>query len=557
MRQRLKTLLDEAIAAAIAAGELPPEAADTDFSIGTPPTPELGDFSSNAAMALAKVARRAPQQIAQILVAHLPSDRHVDSVEVAPPAFLNFHLSQAWFADTVAECLRLGEAYGRADWGAGKRVQVEFVSANPVGPIHIGNARGGPYGDVLASLLEATGHTVEREYYVNDGPENTQIGIFGASLQARYLQALGEDAELPEKGYQGEYVTELAARILAEHGDRHRDVPRDSEGAFIFFNLVRDHMIEVLREDCEAVGIRFDVWFSEQTLYETGAVSAAVARLAELGVTYERDGAVWLRSSEFGDDEDRVVVRQTGSPTYLASDVAYGMNKVLDRGFQRIFYVWGPDHAGYVARLKAALRAVGIPPDDVEIIIYQIVRILREGEPVKMSKRAGNAIWLSDIVEEVGRDAVRFFFLMRSVDAHLDFDLAIASRQTEENPVYYSQYAHARIRSICREGEARGLAGSSTENLHLLTHPAERELMRCISNYPEMITDATVRRAPHRLTHYSTDMARMFHQFYGVCRVLDAEAPELSSARLALCEAAAQVLGNLLGLLGVSAPERM
>ncbi len=557
MRQRLKTLLDEAIAAAIAAAELPPESADTDFSIDSPPRPELGDFSANAAMALAKVARRAPQQIAQVLLAHLPIDPLVESVEIAPPAFINFHVSQAWFAEAVAGCLKRGEAYGRDDWGAGKRVQVEFVSANPVGPIHIGNARGGPYGDVLASLLEATGHSVAREYYINDGPGNTQAQTFGASLQARYLQALGEEVELPEKGYQGEYVTDLAAGILADHGDKYRDVPRDGEGAYLFFTLVRDSMIDVLREDCEALGIRFDEWFCESNLYDTGAVTAAVARLAELGATYERDGAVWLRSSEFGDDEDRVVVRQTGAPTYIAGDVAYGMNKVIDRGFEHIIYVWGPDHAGYVARLKAALRAVGIAPEDVEIIIYQIVRVLREGEPVKMSKRAGNAIWLREIVEEVGRDAVRFFFLMRSVDAHLDFDLAIASCQTEENPVYYSQYAHARIRSICREGEARGFAGSSLENLQLLTHPAERELMRCISNYPEMISDATRRRAPHRLTHYSTEMARIFHQFYGLCRVLDPEAPELSSARLALCEAAAQVLGNLLGLLGVSAPERM
>lgn len=508
-------------------------------------------------MGLAKVVRRPPIQVAETIVSHLPADPLVEKVEIAPPGYINFRLSPRWLTDAVADCLTRGSEYGRSDWGAGRRVQVEFVSANPVGPIHIGNARGGPYGDVLAALLEATGHQVTREYYINDGPENTQIVVFGASVQARYLEALGLEAELPEGGYQGEYVAELGQALAAEYGERYRDVPRDEEGALLFFSLVRDRMVEMLREDCDALGITFDVWFSEQSLYASGAVEVAVNKLVELGAAYERDGAVWLRSSDYGDDEDRVLVRRSGAPTYLASDAAYGLNKFFERGFDHVIYVWGPDHGGYVARLKAALAALGVPPDRVEIIIYQIVRILRGGEPVRMSKRAGNAIWLRDIIEEAGRDAVRFFFLLRSVDAHLDFDLELATRQSEENPVYYVQYAHARTYGIQKEAAARGFPGPSTDHLELLSHPAERDLMRYIADYPELVSEAARQRAPHRLTHFALDLARAFHQFYDRCRVLDPSNPDLSAARLALVVATGQVLRNLLGLLGVRAPERM
>lgn len=557
MKERLRKLLCEAVAAATREGQLPAEAAEVDIHVERPPRPEMGDFSASGAMGLAKVVRRPPIQVAETIVSHLPADPLVEKVEIAPPGYINFRLSPRWLTDAVADCLTRGSEYGRSDWGAGRRVQVEFVSANPVGPIHIGNARGGPYGDVLAALLEATGHQVTREYYINDGPENTQIVVFGASVQARYLEALGLEAELPEGGYQGEYVAELGQALAAEYGERYRDVPRDEEGALLFFSLVRDRMVEMLREDCDALGITFDVWFSEQSLYESGAVEVAVNKLVELGAAYERDGAVWLRSSDYGDDEDRVLVRQSGAPTYLASDAAYGLNKFFERGFDHVIYVWGPDHGGYVARLKAALAALGVPSDRVEIIIYQIVRILRGGEPVRMSKRAGNAIWLRDVIEEAGRDAVRFFFLLRSVDAHLDFDLDLATRQSEENPVYYVQYAHARTYGIQKEAAARGFPGPSTDHLELLSHPAERDLMRYIADYPELVSEAARQRAPHRLTHFALDLARAFHQFYDRCRVLDPSNPDLSAARLALVVATGQVLRNLLGLLGVRAPERM
>ncbi len=557
MRDELRRLIARALEKAAADGVLPTEAAHAEIELSRPPRPELGDFSSNIAMTLARVARMAPLKIAEEIVQRLPQHEFVASVEIAKPGFINFRLSPRWLTEAVARCLELGEKYGCAEWGRGRKIQVEYVSANPVGPIHIGNARGGPYGDVVANLLEATGHEVVREYYINDGPENTQVRLFGASVQARYLQLLGEDVPLPEEGYQADYVVEIARRLLDEHGDKYRDVPRDDEGALKFFWLVRDWMVEMLKEDCAALGIEFDVWFSEQGLHDSGAVRRIVQLLGEQGATYERDGAVWLRSKQFGDDDDRVLIRQTGAATYIASDAAYAYNKFVERGFDHVIYVWGPDHAGYVPRLKAAVAALGVEPDRAEVIIYQTVRFIRGGEPVKLSKRRGEIVPIRQIVEEVGRDATRFFFLMRSVDAHLDFDIDLARQQTEENPVYYVQYAHARICSIQREAEARGFELTSRPNLNLLSHPSEIEVMRLIADYPELVTSAARNRAPHRLTHFAIDLARAFHQFYDRCRVLDAGKLELSAARLALVKAVGQVLRNLLGLLGVSAPERM
>ncbi len=557
MRDELDELLQAAVARAVEDGALPAEAADVPYDVSTPPRPELGDLSSNIALALARVARKAPMAVAQDLIARLPDHRLVERVEALKPGFINFHLSPAWLESAMAECLRLGEAYGTSDWGAGRKVQVEFVSANPVGPLHIGNARGGPYGDVLASLLEATGHEVTREYYVNNGPDNSQVLTFGRSLQARYLQLLGEDVPFPEGGYLGEYVSDLAQELVDRHGDRYRDVPQDNAGAHRFFWLVSDRMLETLREDCDVLGLDFDVWFSEQSLSDSGAVARAVARLKELGVAYEADGAVWLRASDFGDEEDRVLVRSSGSTTYIASDAAYAVNKFIERGFDHVIYVWGPDHAGYVARLKAAVAALNVATDRAEVIIYQTVRFLRGGEPVRLSKRQGSIVPIREIVEEIGLDATRFFFLMRSVDAHLDFDLDLASRKTDENPVYYVQYAHARICSILREAPSRGVEEATEPRLELLTHPAEREVMRAILGYPDLVSGAAVDRAPHRLTHFAIELARSFHQFYDRCRVLDAHEPELSAARLALVGAVGQVLRNLLGLLGVEAPERM
>ena len=436
---------------------------------------------------------------------------------------------------------------------------MEFVSANPVGPIHIGNARGGPYGDVLANLLAVIGYEVQREYYVNDGPENTQLKLFGASVQARYLQELGILAELPEDGYEGEYVTDLARRIVEQDGEAHKDVPTDEAGALHFFALVEEWMVEGLHGGCAAMGIAFDRWFRETELYEQDLVREEVNKLLDQGAAYEKDAAVWLRTGDFGDEEDRVLVRATGSPTYLASDLAYAVDKFVTRGFDKVIYVWGPDHAGYVARLKAGLAAIGVRADQAEIIIYQTVRFLQGGEPLRLSKRRGSIVTIREIIDDIGRDAVRFFFLMRSVDAHLDFDLDLARQQSEENPVYYVQYAHARICSIQREATQRGCQILPLEevDLSLLAHPDELTLLRKIADYPQLIQRAALDRAPHRLPHFAYELAQTFHQFYSTCRVLDADQPTLSQARLKLVEGTQIVLRNLLGLLGITAPEQM
>lgn len=553
-RELLKDLVTRAVQAAVGSGALPQVSIDVQIEL--PKKPEHGDFATNAAMVLASQAKCNPRQVAQAIIDHMPEDPLLAAVEIAGPGFINFRLSQDWLAQVIARCCEQGEAYGRCNAGRGKRVQVEFVSANPVGPIHIGNARGGPYGDVLASLLDAVGYSVEREYYINDGPDNTQLKLFGASVQARYRTLAGEPTDLPENGYQGQYVIDLAQGLLDSDGDAHLSIPVDDDGALAFSRLVEQTMVDGLREDCRAMGIEFDVWFSEQSLHEAGAVAREVDSLVDRGLAYEKDGAIWLKTGDFGDEDDRVLRRSTGAFTYIASDLAYAANK-FDRGFEHLVYVWGPDHAGYVPRLKAAIDALG--RGTCEIIIYQQVRFLENGQPLGLSKRRGAIVSVRDLVNEIGRDATRFFFLMRTVDAHLDFDLDLARAQSQDNPVYYVQYAHARICSILREGVERGIIreNDGDADLSLLTDPDELALMRRIAEYPHGLLTAAEYRAPHRLTFFARDLAQSFHQFYGTCRVLDPDAPAMSQARLKLVHATQTVLRNCLGILGISAPERM
>ncbi|MBP8952517.1 MAG: arginine--tRNA ligase [Armatimonadetes bacterium] len=553
-RELLKDLVTRAVQAAVGSGALPQVSIDVQIEL--PKKPEHGDFATNAAMVLASQAKCNPRQVAQAIIDHMPEDPLLATVEIAGPGFINFRLSQDWLAQVIARCCEQGEAYGRCNAGRGKRVQVEFVSANPVGPIHIGNARGGPYGDVLASLLDAVGYCVEREYYINDGPDNTQLKLFGASVQARYRTLAGEPTDLPENGYQGQYVIDLAQGLLDSDGDAHLSIPVDDDGALAFSRLVEQTMVDGLREDCRAMGIEFDVWFSEQSLHEAGAVAREVDSLVDRGLAYEKDGAIWLKTGDFGDEDDRVLRRSTGAFTYIASDLAYAANK-FDRGFEHLVYVWGPDHAGYVPRLKAAIDALG--RGTCEIIIYQQVRFLENGQPLGLSKRRGAIVSVRDLVNEIGRDATRFFFLMRTVDAHLDFDLDLARAQSQDNPVYYVQYAHARICSILREGVERGIIreNDGDADLSLLTDPDELALMRRIAEYPHGLLTAAEYRAPHRLTFFARDLAQSFHQFYGTCRVLDPDAPAMSQARLKLVHATQTVLRNCLGILGISAPERM
>ncbi len=556
VEDKLVEMLTEALAAAQDAGELPE--GDADIRLEQPPDPEMGDYSTNLAMALAGQAGQAPRQVAAVLLAHLPDNDLVQRAEVAGPGFINFHLSPSWLHEALRECLLTDEAYGTSNEGAGTKVQVEFISANPVGPLHIGNARAGPYGDALANLLEATGHEVEREYLVNDGPDNTQFRLFGASLQARARQQLGLDFEMPEDGYEGEYVKEFAAQLIEQQGEKLGEIATDGEGAYQFAVMGEELVLANIAGDCARLGIEFDVWFSERKLFEEGAIERKLEDLRERGVLYESEGATWLRTTDFGDEEDRVVVRSTGATTYLMTDLAYAEDKFA-RGFDLIIYVWGPDHAAQVPSLQAGLAAMGAAPERTEFIIHQIVRLMEGGEPVRMSKREGHIVTLGELLDDVGTDVTRFLLLSRSIDSHLDFDLDLARKQSEENPVYYVQYAHARIRSIQREGAERGfdMDNLAQADFALLKHPDEARLLRCLADYPGEVSATAADRAPHRLTHFARELAATFHQFYGACRVLDEADPELSAARLALVRGTQIVLRNLLGLLGVSAPERM
>jgi arginyl-tRNA synthetase len=555
IRETLSAALTDALQQAITAGEIPPLDCPV-IELNVPPRPDMGDFSTNLPLVLAKPAGQKPRDLAEVLVARLQSGGHpCGRLEIAGPGFINFHLGCAWLQQVVADCLSQGEAYGHSTLGQGQRVQLEFISANPVGPIHIGNARGGPFGDVLANMLAALGYEVQREYYVNDGPHNTQALLFGKSLQARYRELLGLPAEMPENGYQGEYVIDLARELLAEEGEALADLPVDDDTAYVFFRRLEPKIVEAARLVCEGFGITYDRWFHEADLYASGAVAGEIERLQTMGTAYVQDGAMWLKTGEHGDDQDRVLVRSDGRPTYIASDAAYARYKY--EHFDLAIYVLGPDHAGYVPRLKAAIEAGGIDIEQVEIIVHQTVRLLRGGEPVRLSKRRGEIIGLDEIVEEVGRDAARFFFLMRSVDSHLDFDLDLAVKESDENPVYYVQYAHARICSIERMAHERGFVFAEEPNLALLADPAELALMRVLADYPHELRLATEARAPHRLTTLARDLATVFHQFYTQCKVLDEAHPALSTARMQLVQATRQLLSNQLHLLGLTAPERM
>jgi len=554
-----RDVIVNAIASAIAAAQaegLVPALELPEIDISVPPRPDMGDYSSNIALVLAKPTEMKPRDLAQIISDHVErGETGCERVEIAGPGFLNFFLNCDWLHRATSEVLHQGERYGHAEVGAARKVVLEFISANPVGPIHIGNARGGPYGDVLANMLAAMGYEVRREYYVNDGPHNTQALLFGESLRARYRELLGLDHALPEKGYQGEYVIDMARELVDRDGRAHVDIPPDEAGAYAFFRLVEPQIVAAMRQVVEMFGIHYDSWFHEADLYEQGAVQREIERLLAMGAAYEKDGAIWLKTGEHGDEEDRVLVRSDGRPTYIASDAAYARYKY--EHFDLAIYVLGPDHAGYVPRLKAAIETGGIALDQVEVIVHQTVRLLRGGEPVRLSKRRGEIIGLDEIIEEVGCDAARFFFLMRSIDSHLDFDLDLAKKRSDDNPVYYVQYAHARIYSIERMAQERAFAFGDDPDLSLLLAPEEIALMRVLAEYPHELQTATQARAPHRLTNMARDLATVFHQFYTNCKVLDSDNVRLSTARMALVRAARQLLANELHMLGLAAPERM
>ena len=551
-QKQLDTLIRTAYAKAFPGKEM------RDFIIEIPKDTSHGDFASNAAMVNAKNAGKAPRDIAAALLEAMDfTGSYFVAAETAGPGFMNFRLGQNWFSDSVQSVLDCGADYGRSDYGHGEKVMVEFVSANPTGPMHMGNARGGAIGDCLASALDFAGYEVCREFYINDA--GNQIVKFGKSLEARYLQLyLGEDAvEFPEDGYQGEDIKVRAKEFADLHGDKYVNAPSEERTqALIDYALPAN--VEGLRRDLEKYRIKYDVWFSEKSLHESGAVMDVVKLLSDRGMTYEKDGAVWYKATEFGAEKDEVLVRANGIPTYFTADIAYHYNKFAVRGFDRVIDVWGADHHGHVARMKGSMDAIGLDGSKLDVVLMQLVRLMKDGQPFKMSKRTGKAITLTDLLEDVPVEAARFFFNMREPNSTLDFDLDLAVEETSQNPVYYVQYAHARICSILKNLAAEGISPRpvTAAELDLLTTSEEKELIRKLATLPEEIIGAAKNYDPARLTHYVIDTATLFHKFYNACRVKGEEEP-LMQARLALCMATRIVIENVLGLLKITAPESM
>jgi arginyl-tRNA synthetase len=512
---------------------------------------EHGDWATNIALTAAK-GRGKPRDIAQALVERLPGSDIVDRVEVAGPGFLNFYLSSTWLHDVVRRAADPAARFGRSDEGGNERVNVEYVSSNPTGPVNVVSGRHAAVGDAIANLLGAIGHVVTREFYANDS--GRQIELFARSISVRYLRQLGVEAELPEDGYQGEYISDIARTIRGEVGDSLVDSSDQERDEYMGARGL-ELMLEATRRSLERFGTHHDVWFRESTLHEKDEIQAALARLREQGWIEDREGASWFLSSKLGDDKDRVVVRADGKTTYLAADIAYLLDK-FGRGFDRLIYLWGPDHHGAVPRLTAAVEAFGFERARVEIEIVQIVNLLRHGVTVRASKREGAIVPLDELVSDVGPDAARYTFLTRSVDAPLDFDIELAKQQAPENPVYYVQYAHARISSIMRKARQEGSIEVAGAKMDLLVHPSEDRLMRKLASYEEIVPEAARLRSPQRVTRYVEELASTFSAFYRDCQVISDDA-ELTKARFALCLATRSVIAEGLGLLGVSAPERM
>ncbi len=581
MKHRLAKLLQQGLAALTEAGVLsgdPPE-----VHLERARDPRHGDYASNIALTLARQAGMPPRELAARLVENLPQDPILEAVEIAGPGFINFRLAPAAFHQTVSSILRQGEAFGRSRTGQGTRVQVEFVSANPTGPLHIGHGRGAAYGMTVANLLQATGFEVQREYYVNDA--GRQMDILAFSLWLRYLERLGVCHRFPDNAYRGDYVKDLALQLEREHGERFRVDPQDlallqdfagDDDALLDAGIARmrellgeedfrlvhafglERILEGIRRDLADFGVHYDCWYSERSLAENGAIDRALETLERAGHLYRKEGALWFRSTAFGDDKDRVVVRENGETTYFASDIAYHLEK-FQRGFDHVIDVWGADHHGYVPRVKAALQALGEDPGRLEVLLVQFAVLYRGSERLQMSTRSGEFVTLRELCQEVGTDAARFFYCLRRCEQHLDFDLELARSQSSDNPVYYVQYAHARICSVQRQLEEKGMSwkpGDGESSLERLTEGHEHTLMKRLMIYPEVIEAAALNREPHLLPHYLRDLANDFHTYYNAVPFL-VEEEALRNARLDLLQATAQVIRNGLELLGVSAPEAM
>ncbi|MFO7603639.1 MAG: arginine--tRNA ligase [Gammaproteobacteria bacterium] len=586
MKTQLSQLISQAIARAQQAGVLP---AELEFSLQIERTRDKshGDYACNIALQLARAAGKKPREIAEQLLAHLPASASVDKVEIAGPGFINFTLASDTVYAIVPAILEQAERFGHSDVGAGKRVQVEFVSANPTGPLHVGHGRGAAYGAAVADLLSACGFNVHREYYVNDA--GRQMDILGTSVWLRYLELCGEELPFPANGYKGDYVWDVAASIHRTEGERFRHawtevrqgLPQDEadggdkedyidaliarartllgEADYrLVFDCGLNYILADIRDDLEHFGVVYDEWYSERSLTDSNAVNRALERLQHSGHTYEKDGALWFKSSDYGDEKDRVLVRDNGVTTYFASDIAYHMDK-MERGFDRVIDVWGADHHGYVPRVKAALQALGDDADKLDVLLVQFAVLYRGGEKIQMSTRSGEFVTLRQLRKEVGSDAARFFYVLRKCEQHMDFDLDLAKSQSNDNPMYYIQYAHARVSSVLRQLAEKQLdydPHNGLQNLQRLSEQHELDVLNALSKYPEIVEAAALKHEPHQLAHYLRDLANAFHTYYNAHQFLVDDAA-LRHARLCLISATRQVLANGLGLLGVSAPDSM
>lgn len=551
----LREKIMDALGEAVAEGELDVVPMPA-FIIEVPKDKANGDYSSNVAMAGAKCFRKAPRQIAEIIVSHLDlNDTLFERCEIAGPGFINFYLGGKFYAEILKDVVNSGADYGKSDYGKGKKLLVEFVSANPTGPMHIGNARGGAIGDCLASVLQWAGYSVNREFYVNDA--GNQIEKFATSLEVRYLQHFKPETELPEDAYHGADIIEHAENFIAQYGDRYVEADSaERRKALVDFALPKN--IEGLERDLKSYRIVYDKWFRESTLHNDGSVAAVINALKEKGVTYEQDGALWFKASEFGNDKDIVLVRANGIPTYIVPDIAYHYNKLVTRGYDKAIDVLGADHHGYVPRMKAALTALGLDADRLDVVIMQMVRLVRDGETIKLSKRSGKAITLTTLLEEIPIDAARFFFNLREPNSHFDFDLELAASNSSENPVYYVQYAHARICSILKKAQSEGvvLRTPTDEELLKLNSPEEREVIRHLASLTGEIVTAAKSYDPAKITHYVIELATLFHKFYNAQRVM-VEDEGLMQARLYLCTAVKNTIYNILTMLKITVPESM
>jgi len=551
LKQRLIELLTRAASEAQQLGKLP-SLTLPEVVVEHPRNPEHGDYASSFALKLARATGLAPLVIANDMVELIGSSPEVNRITVAPPGFINFILESDWLTSQVESILVAGDSYGNINLGQGSRVQLEFVSVNPTGPLHVGHGRGGVLGSTLTNVLTAAGYEVETEYYINDA--GSQVDAFYRSLYARYQQGLGIDVEMPSDGYFGSYMIDLAKEIIAEEGEKFLTLP-EPEAVSQLGQLGLEKIIELIKGALELLGVSFDVWFSERSLYDKGQYQKAMSLLRQGDYLAEREGATWFVSTALGEDKDNVVVRGDGSPTYFATDIAYHYNKFLERKLDKVINIWGADHQGHVSRMKAVIGALGINPEQLVVIISQMVTLRRGDELVRISKRSGDIITLREVIDEVGSDACRFFFLSRTADSQMDFDLELAKKQSEDNPVYYVQYAHARIASILRLAQQRGIDFRDGD-VSLLTTEPELTLIRKALLLPEIVEVVACTLEPHHLAYYAQDLATVFHSFYKQCRVVSQD-EALTKARLKLVEAAKIVLAKTLHLMGITAPEKM